>query len=203
VNIIADKPNLEVHESRVRLDLFDSTRGLNRGRGRLVELAWYLCKCLFFLSPLPWPNGLKRALLRGFGATVGKGVVIKPRVNIHLPWRLAVGDHAWIGEEVFILNFEPVTVGSHACLSQRAFLCTGNHDYRDPTFPYRNAPIDIREGAWVGAQVFVGPGCSIGTDSVATAGSIVTRDLPPGMVCAGNPCLPVKPRWPQPKNQVS
>jgi putative colanic acid biosynthesis acetyltransferase WcaF len=116
-------------------------------------------------------------------------------VNIHFPWRLSIGDHSLIGEEVFILNFEPISIGEQCCISQRVFLCTGNHDYRDPLFPYRNRAIDIEDGAWVGAQSFVGPGVKIGEEAVVSAGSIVTKDLPPRMVCAGNPCLPVKPRW--------
>jgi putative colanic acid biosynthesis acetyltransferase WcaF len=199
VNVIADKPVPEAATgTRVRLDLFDSRKGLDRGRGRLVETAWYLCKCLVFLSPLPWPSSWKRSLLRAFGATIGPGVIIKPRVNIHLPWRLTIGDHAWIGEEVFILNFEPVSIGRHACISQRAFLCTGNHDFRDPSFAFRNAPITIGDGAWIGAQVFVGPGRKVGAEAVATAGSVVTADLPPQMICAGNPCTASKPRWPLP-----
>ena len=162
----------------------------------MTEAAWYLVKCLFFLSPLPWPQGLKRGLLKGFGAKIGRGVVIKPRVNIHFPWKLTVGDHSWIGEEVFILNFEPVTLGAHVCVSQRAFLCAGNHDFRDPAFAYRNAPIRIGEGAWIGAQCFVGPGTEIGEMAVAAAGSIVTANLPAGWICRGNPCRPFKERWP-------
>lgn len=195
MNTTADNLHLSQKETRVRLDLFDPTKGLNRGRGRPVEIAWYLIKCLFFLSPLPWPRRLKCFLLRRFGAKVGNGVVIKPRVNIHLPWKLVIGDHSWIGEEAMILNFEPVVIGNHACLSQRAFLCTGNHDYRDSCFGYRNAPIFIGAGAWLGAQTFVCPGTTVGVDSVATAGSVVTHNLPAGMICSGNPCAPKKPRW--------
>jgi putative colanic acid biosynthesis acetyltransferase WcaF len=93
------------------------------------------------------------------------------------------------------LNFEPVTIGAHCCVSQRAFLCTGNHDYREPDMRYRNQPIQIEDGAWVGAQVFVGPGVAIGLDAVILAGSIVKANIPPGMVCSGNPCRPNKPRW--------
>jgi putative colanic acid biosynthesis acetyltransferase WcaF len=182
--------------TRVRNDLFDARRGLDRGRSRAAEALWYACKLVFFLSAVPWPSGWRGWLLRRFGARVGRGVIIKPRVNIHLPWKLSVGDHAWIGEEVFILNFEPVTIGAHACVSQRAFLCTGNHDFRDVTMPYRNGPISIGDGAWVGAQVFVAPGVTIGDEAVVTAGSVVTRPLPPRMVCAGSPCAPVSPRWP-------
>ena len=182
--------------STVRLDLFDPRKGLDRGRPKLVEAVWYLLKCLFLLSPWPWPNRLRVSLLRLFGARIGVGVVIKPRVNIHFPWKLAVGDHSWIGEEVFILNFEPCIIGRHCCLSQRVFVCGGNHDYRDPAFSYRNAPVTINDGAWVGAQSFVGPGVEIGESAVVAAGSVVTLSLPPSMVCRGNPCRPIRPRDP-------
>lgn len=180
---------------KTRLDLFDPRKGLDRGRSKAVELVWYLLKCAFFLSALPWPSGWRVALLRGFGAKVGEGVVIKPRVNVHFPWKLVVGDHAWIGEEAFILNFEPVTIGSHACISQRAFLCTGNHDFRDPAFSYRNAPITIGAGAWVGAGVFVGPGVTVGEETVVAAGAVVTRSLPANVLCSGNPARERGPRW--------
>jgi len=181
--------------TKVRNDLFDAAKGLDRGRPKPVEAVWYLLKCAFFLSPLPFPSRLKCALLRAFGARVGRGVVLKPRINIHFPWKLSIGDHVWIGEEVFILNLEPVTIGAHCCISQRAFICTGNHDYRRPDMAYRSQPIVIEDGAWVGAQVFVSPGVTIGTDAVVAAGSVVTRSLPAEMVCSGNPCVPVKPRW--------
>ena len=183
--------------SKVRQDLFDPRQGLDRGRPRLVEAAWYLVKCVFFLSALPWPSSLKCALLRLFGGTIGRHVYIKPRVNIHFPWKLRVGDHTWIGEEVFILNFEPVTIGAHCCLSQRAFLCTGNHDFRQPDMRYRNQPITVEDGAWVGAQVFVSPGVTIGMEAMITAGSVVTSNQPAKMICRGNPCAAIKPRWPQ------
>ena len=179
-----------------RLDQFDGTLGLDRGRSTLIEAVWYLLKCLFFLSPLPWPNRLKVMILRSFGAKVGTWVNIKPLVNIHFPWKLELGDWCWLGEQVFILNFEPVKIGAHACISQRAFLCGGNHDYRDPGFRFRNGPITVGTGAWIGAQSFVGPGVEVGDHAVVTAGSVVTDALPEAMVCRGNPCVAVKPRWP-------
>ena len=179
----------------VRNDLFDRTRGLDRGRPFVIEAIWHLTKCLLFLTPLPVPSRFKCSILRLFGARIGKGVVIKPQVKIHFPWKLTVGDFAWIGEDVFILNFEPVTIGSHCCISQRAFLCGGGHDYHQPDMPYRNGPITVEDGAWVGAQVFVANGVTIGTEAVITAGSVVTKNQPPKMVCGGYPCLPIKKRW--------
>src|SRR6516162_6346266 len=135
--------------TRVRNDSFDPRQGLDRGRPIWFVAFWYMVKCLLFLSHWPFPSRLKCVLLRSFGARIGKGVLIKPRVNIHFPWKLTVGDFTWIGEEVFILNFEPVCIGAHCCISQRAFLCTGNHDYRQEHMPYRNAPITIEDGAWI------------------------------------------------------
>jgi putative colanic acid biosynthesis acetyltransferase WcaF len=181
----------------IRNDLFDPTKGLDRGRPRWFEAIWYLVKCFLFLTPTPVPSAIKCSILRFFGARIGKGVVIKPRVNIHFPWKLTVGDFTWIGEEAFILNFEPVTIGAHCCISQRAFLCTGNHDYRKLTMPYRNKPITIEDGTWIGAQVFVAPGITVGNEAVITAGSVVITNPPPRTICGGNPCAPLKPRWPE------
>jgi putative colanic acid biosynthesis acetyltransferase WcaF len=181
--------------TRMRLDLFDAARNLDRGRPSWFEGVWYLVKIVFFLSALPWPSALKRALLRFFGAKIGAGVVIKPRVNIHFPWRLEIGAYSWIGEEVFILNFSPVRIGNHACVSQRAFLCTGNHDFRDERFSFRSAPISIGDGAWVGASVFVGPGVEIGDEAVVAAGSVALKSLPAGMICGGNPAEARSKRW--------
>jgi putative colanic acid biosynthesis acetyltransferase WcaF len=181
--------------SRVRNDLFDNRKGFELGRSRFVFVLWYLLKCVFFLSPLPWPSGLKTSLLRLFGAEVGRGVYWKPRVNIHIPWKLRVGDYTWIGEEVGIINFAPVTIGAHCCLSQRAFICSGNHDYRSPDMGYRHAPIVIGDGVWVGAGAFVGPGVTVGTDAVITAMSLANRSLAAGWVYGGQPCKPLRPRW--------
>lgn len=189
--------------SKVRLDLFDARKGLERGRPRWIEALWYLAKWLLFLTAVPIPSWIKSRVLQLFGAGMGRGVVIKPRVNIHFPWKLTVGDHAWIGEEVFILNFEPIVIGSHCCISQRAFLCAGNHDYRDPSMPYRNRPITISEGAWIGAQTFIGPGVTVGIDAVIAAGSVVTQDQPAGMICQGNPCHALRTRWPNPVDAVA
>ena len=161
---------------KTRLDQFDAEKGLDRGRSKAVEAVWYMLKCVFLLSALPWPIGLKRFLLRAFGAKIGEGVVIKPRVNIHFPWKLEVGDLAWIGEEVFILNFEQVKIGAHACISQRAFLCTGNHHYR--------------------AGVCVGPGVEVGEEAVVAAGSVITRNVPANTIVGGNPACGRGVRWP-------
>lgn len=185
----------EIHQSKVNLGGFNSAKGLDRGAGKLKEIGWYFIKMIFFLSALPYPNSLKCVLLRLFGAQIGFGVIIKPRVNIHFPWKLIVGNNVWIGEEAFLLNFEKLAIGDNVCISQRAFLCGGNHDFRVPEMPYRNGPITLMEGCWVGASVFISPGVTVGTDTVITAGSIVTSSLAPNGIYKGNPLVYIKQRW--------
>ncbi|MBN7813451.1 WcaF family extracellular polysaccharide biosynthesis acetyltransferase [Algoriphagus sp. H41] len=181
--------------TRVKLADFDASIGLDRGATLIKELFWYFTKTFFFLSAFPFPSSFKAFLLRLFGARIGYGLVIKPRVNIHFPWKLVIGDHVWIGEEAFLLNFEPLTIGSNVCISQRAFLCGGNHDFRDPSMPYRNGPITLEDGSWVGASVFVGPNVTVGIDSVLAAGSVVSKDVPANAIFRGNPAIQVGIRW--------
>lgn len=93
------------------------------------------------------------------------------------------------------MNFEPVTIGKSACLSQRVFVCAANHDFRDPAMNYRNEPITIADGAWVGAMCFVAPGVTIGVDAVIRAGSVILSDVPAGAIYGGNPAIHMGRRW--------
>ena len=115
-----------------RLDQFDNS-DYHPGPW-LARVLWVLVSGLFFQTWFPWPSALKRTLLRLFGANIGRGVVLKPRVTIKYPWKLTVGDHCWIGENVWIDNLGQVTLGTHCCLSQGALLLCGNHNYKKPTF---------------------------------------------------------------------
>lgn len=182
-------------KSQVNLSGFDSSIDLNRGKSKGVEVIWYLCKLLFFLSAFPYPSAFKIFLLRLFGAKIGKGIVIKPRVNILFPWKLTIGDDVWIGEEAFLLNFEPLVIGNNVCISQRAFLCGGNHNYNIPSMPYRNGSISLEDGCWIGANCFIGPNVTIGIDTVVSAGSVVTKSLKGNGIYKGNPVEFIKNRW--------
>ena len=171
-----------------RLDLYDNS-DFDRGAGRIKEALWVLCKCLFFLNPFPWPSLLRVTLLRLFGATVGSRVVIRSGVNITFPWRARLGNHVWLGEDVLILSLAPVVIGSNVCISQRAFLCTGSHAWRSETFDLKTRPIVVEDGVWISAQSFVGPGVSIGGNSVVSAGTVLMKDLPPNSLARGNPAI--------------
>lgn len=177
----------------IDLSRFDN-HSFDRGATRSFEILWWLVRACVFQSRLPWPSGIKVRLLRLFGARIGTGVVIRSRVNISFPWRLSVGDHTWVGDEVSILSLADVSIGSSVCISQRAFLCTGSHDYRKPTFDLITNPIHVQDSAWIGAMSFVGPGVTVGQGAVCAAGSVVVRDVPPGVIVGGNPAKPIRNR---------
>ena len=169
-----------------------STGGFVRGAPRWKEALWMGAKLMFFHMSVPWPSRLRVALLRAFGARVGTGVVIRERVNITFPWRVTLGDHVWLGEDVMILSLADVVIESNVCISQRAFLCTGSHDFRTPNFNLITKPITIHSRSWIAAQAFIAPGVEVGPDSMVAAGSVVGRDVPPHSLVRGNPAEVVK-----------
>lgn len=155
-----------------------SGAGYNKGRGRVWQGAWQLCNSLVFRR---WwlPARARASLLRAFGATLGTGVLVRHDVTIHWPWKLSIGDHSWVGVGVWILNLEPVTIGSHACLSQGVLVCTGSHDHRSPTFEFDNAPIVIGDGVWLAARATVLRGVTIGAGALVGACALVAQDVEP------------------------
>lgn len=155
---------------------------------------WYITNVLFFLNPWMPLSGIKVGLLRMFGATIGSGVVIKPRVNIKYPWNLVIENHVWIGEEVWIDNLAQVTIGSNCCLSQGAMLLCGNHDHKKSSFDLIVKPIVLEEGAWVGAKAVVCPGVTCHSHSLLTVGSMATQSLDAYTIYQGNPAQKVKER---------
>lgn len=162
----------------IQLDQFNNS-DFDRGASRFKEGLWLLTRSLFFMSSLPLPSAFRSWLLRRFGAVVGKGVVIRSRVNITFPWRVTIGDHVWIAEEVLILSLANVTIGSHVCISQRAFLCTGSHDFDVPSFDLITEPIKINDHSWVAASAFVGPGTEVPSNTLVKAGSVITKSSYP------------------------
>ena len=170
----------------IRLDQYNNA-WYRPGRSRLVQAAWVFLGLPVLRSRLLPSSALRVSLLRLFGAAVGAGVVVKPGVHVKYPWHLAVGDHCWLGEGCWIDNLTTVRLGSHVCVSQGAYLCTGNHDWKDPAFGLRIAPISLGDGAWAGARCTLMPGVTLGTGAIAAAGSVVSREIPAWEIHAGNP----------------
>lgn len=107
-----------------------------------------------------------------------------------------MANYSTLGRRVICYSMAPVSIGERAVVSQGAYLCTGSHDYESETFQLFARPITIGADAWICAEAFLSPGVSIGTGAVIGARAVVTRDQPAWMVCAGNPCRPLKPRIP-------
>jgi putative colanic acid biosynthesis acetyltransferase WcaF len=183
-----DRQPLAVDLSRYTAGTFD------RGAGVLKEGLWLIVRLILFrLCPFSF-SALKRTVLRAFGADIGNNVTIKPQVIITFPWKLKIGHHVWLGEESWLLNLEHVVIGSNVCVSPRAMLCTGNHDYKSPTFDLIVKPITLEDGCWIGSGGWVGPGVTIGSHAVLTAGSVATGNLAAWGIYRGNPAAFVKHR---------
>jgi putative colanic acid biosynthesis acetyltransferase WcaF len=164
------------------------------GASKIKIFAWYFINNYIFDSAMPWPIKLKLAILKAFGAKIGQGIVLKPKVRIKNPWRLTIGNNCWLGESVWIDNLENVFIGNNVTLSQGAMLLTGNHDYTKPDFPYRLGTITLEDGVWVGAKSVVCPGVSCKSHAILTVNSVATQTLEEYKIYAGNPALLVRSR---------
>ena len=173
----------------MRLDNYDNS-DFSRGASKLKEVLWWVVRSLIFAPWFPVPSAIKVVALRAFGAKIGNGVVIRSRVNITFPWKLTIGDHVWIGDEVLILSLAPVMIASHVCISQRAFLCTGSHKFRSENFDLVTKPISIGEGCWIAANVFIAPGVTLEKGTLCSAGAVVLKSFGPDQVLVGNPAAP-------------
>lgn len=164
---------------------------INIGGSKPKQLLWYLVNILFFKNPFNIFSGLKVALLKAFGARIGVGLLVKPGVNIKYPWKLQIGDHCWIGEEVWIDNLSDIVMGNSVTLSQGAMLLTGSHDHTREKFDFISHPIVLEDGAWIGAKAVVFGGVVVGSHSILGISSVAEKKMEPYIIYKGNPAVPV------------
>jgi len=160
----------------------------------LKRMCWYFFNVFFLLNPWNPFSGLKKIVLRLFGAKIGKGVVIKPGVNIKYPWKLEIGDYVWIGENVWIDNLGKVTIGANSCISQGALLLCGNHNYKREKFDLIVGDIRLEDGVWIGAKAIVTPRITCFSHAILTAGSVATSNLEVYGIYQGNPAVKIRTR---------
>ena len=177
---------------KVKLDKYDNA--WYKPGNRIKCAIWYFLNLFFIVNKWNPSSSLRITILRLFGARIGRGVVIKPGVNVKFPWLLSIGDFSWIGEDVWIDNLSDVSIGSNCCISQGAMILCGNHNYKLSTFDLMISPIILEEGVWIGARSTVCPGVIAKTHSVLSVGSIVSGIMDPYMIYKGNPAIPVKRR---------
>lgn len=162
----------------------------NKAARALWTIVWLL---LYRPSPKVF-HGWRRFLLRSFGARIGKKVHPYPSARVWAPWNLEMADHSCLSHYVDCYSVEKIRIGAHATVSQYSYLCTASHDIADPNMRLVTAPISIGDGAWVTADVFIGPGVTIGEGAVVGARSSIFRDVAPWTVVAGNPACFIKHR---------
>jgi putative colanic acid biosynthesis acetyltransferase WcaF len=178
---------------KVDLSKYDNSWYLPKA-GMLKRGVWFLVNGVFFINPLNGFSSWKVFLLRLFGGRIGKGVNIKPSVNIKYPWLLEVGDFTWIGEKVWIDNLVKVKIGKNCCLSQGTILLAGNHNYSKVTFDLIVKEITLEDGVWIGAQSVVCPGVTCKNHSVLSVQSVASSDLEGYTIYRGNPAIAIKKR---------
>jgi putative colanic acid biosynthesis acetyltransferase WcaF len=163
------------------------------GRENIRRAFWALAWPLFRMSPR-FAFGWRRALLRLFGARVGKHVNVCPSAVVSMPWNLEIGEWSAVGDHALIYNLGAVKIGSRVTISQRVHLCAGTHDYTQPEMPLLKLPIRIGDDAWVCADAFVGPGVAIGEGAVVAARAVALTNVPSWTVVVGNPARRLKTR---------
>ena len=180
-------------QNKTDLSKYDNS-SYNPGKNIIVRTFWYFTNIIFFQNPFNTLNFTKTFLLRLFGAKIGKGVIIKPSVNIKYPWRLKIGNYVWVGEKAWIDNLAEVEIGDNCCISQGAMLLTGSHDYSKTTFKVITGKIILEEGVWIGAKSVVYPDITCKSHSMLGTNSVANKNLEPYFIYHGNPAVKISKR---------
>jgi len=182
---LSAKPTLNIKECRSRRPYSPAVYA--------YRILWSFASLIFRFIPHPFFE-VRSQILRIFGASIGKNVHIYPTVKVFLPYNLKVGDYSAISSCVNIYNIALVDISDMVTISQESFLCTGTHDFRSPLLPLVSTPIVVSSKVWICAQAFVSPNVTLGEGSVVGARSVVTKDVPPWSVVAGNPARTISKR---------
>ena len=153
---------------------------------QLGRLSWIFGGMVFRLVPRPL-YGVRAAILRLFGARIGRDCQIYPSVRIFAPWALEIGNWSSVGDRAILYNLGAIRIGERVTISQGAHLCAGTHLFREPSMPLVRATITVLDGAWVCADAFVGPDVTIGSGAIAGARAVVMKDVAEDAIVAGNP----------------
>jgi putative colanic acid biosynthesis acetyltransferase WcaF len=182
------KPTIQTH---VQASAYASPWTLRRRVALLVwDYVWILA-CAWTPKPL---NAWRLLVLRIFGATIHGRPFVHQRARIQQPWNLVLHHRACLGDRANAYSLDRITLHEGATVAQEAYLCTGTHDFTQAHLPLQTAPIVVEAGVFVGARAFVLPGVTLGRKCVVGAMAVVTRDVAPGAIVAGNPARLVKQR---------
>jgi putative colanic acid biosynthesis acetyltransferase WcaF len=177
------------------IDLSRAHRGnYVAGRGRLTETIWFVLEAIVLDNKLLPFGPVRVALLRMFGADIGKGCGMAHPIRVKAPWNLEIGDDCRFGRNVWVYNQAPIRIGSNVCISDGTFLTAGSHELATD-MSLRTAPIVIEDGVWITSKCVVQMGVTIGRSAVVMPLSVVHRSLEPEGVYGGNPCRFIRKRF--------
>jgi len=163
-------------------------------KNKIARLIWnFTYFVVFKYSPKPF-HEWRSVILRLFGAKIGKGVHIYPKVKIWAPWNLEIHDQVGVANGVDLYSQGKIILGYRSIISQRSYICTGTHDFNLKGHPLYTRPITVSKFAWVAAEAFIGPGVTIGEGAVVGARGVVFKDVEPWAVVGGNPAKFIKKR---------
>lgn len=183
-----------------KIDLSKAGQGnLKRTRGKLWDAAWLLVEVFLVTNPLQVSSRVRAWALRAFGASIGRDVILRPRLRVKCPWNLEIGDRCWVGEGVWIHNQALVTIGADTVISQETFITTGSHAYLT-NMDLVVEPIEIGAGVWITSRCIILKGLRIGSNAVVTPGSVVRVDVAACAVVGGNPARLLRSRFEAPSS---
>ena len=156
--------------------------------------AWGVVELLLVSNPWQISSRIRRAALVAFGARIGSDVILRPRLRVRFPWKLTIGDRSWIGEDVWLHNQDDLTIGADAVVSQGTFITTGSHAHRQD-MALITKPVVVGDGAWLTARCIVLGGSRIGVSALVTPGTVVSGEVPDGMIFGQPAGQVIRPRF--------
>lgn len=178
----------------MKTDLSTFNNGWYKPGSKIKIILWYFFNAFYLQNKYNPFSGLKKFVLRLFGAKIGKGVVIKQSISVKYPWKLTIGNHVWIGENVWIDNLDEVKIGDNVCISQGALLLCGNHDYKKSSFDLMVGPITLEDGVWIGAKSIVTQNVICQSHSILAVQSVASSNLEAYSIYKGNPAVKIRER---------
>lgn len=143
-------------------------------------------------------NLIRLVVLRAFGARLHGRPFVHQKALIRMPWHLEMHDRACLGEGANAYTLDSIEIGEGSTIAQEAYLCTGTHDLDDPKLPLQTAKITIGRDVFIGARAFILPGVTIGDRAIVGACAVVSKDVPPNVIVAGQPARIIRERPPKP-----
>lgn len=175
-------------------DLKNYTYNLERERSVYLIQIYRIIDLLFIKSTPKFLYSWRVFVYRLFGAKIGEGVKISPSAKLLYPWNIVIGNHCWIGEKVELYSVDKIIIGNNVAFAHNIFIATAAHDIMKKEFPTIRRPVVIEDEVWISSNVFINMGVRLSKGVVVGAASVVTKDLPEGYICLGNPAKPFKKR---------